>query len=233
MSKLYHINSAYSLVKTMYGFEPSTDDFEDLAMVAWQRIGNKHTRLYRYVGDTKNKELELPCNLVDIESVHIPLVDAQVTSSLSDYIMYDSVMVEHYIDAWKFMEDPLNQRGRYVKYKEGDEVLYFNRDYPRVMVVYHGVLADDQDGLPLINDKEMEAIAAFVAYRETYKDILRKRDMNKASMAILQDMKEDWLRRCNAARSIDHISQNDMDKILDIKTRWDRKNYNHNYAPIL
>lgn len=233
MSKLYHINSAYSLVKTMYGFEPSTDDFEDLAMVAWQRIGNKHTRLYRYVGDTKNKELELPCNLVDIESVHIPLVDAQVTSSLSDYIMYDSVMVEHYIDAWKFMEDPLNQRGRYVKYKEGDEVLYFNRDYPRVMVVYHGVLADDQDGLPLINDKEMEAIAAFVAYRETYKDILRKRDMSKASMAILQDMKEDWLRRCNAARSIDHISQNDMDKILDIKTRWDRKNYNHNYVPIL
>ena len=233
MSKLYHINSAYSLVKTMYGFEPSTDDFEDLAMVAWQRIGNKHTRLYRYVGDTKNKELELPCNLVDIESVHIPIVDAQVTSSLSDYVMYDSVMIEHYIDAWKFMEDPLNQRGRYVKYKEGDEVLYFNRDYPRVMVVYHGVLADDQDGLPLINDKEMEAIAAFVAYRETYKDILRKRDMSKASMAILQDMKEDWLRRCNAARSIDHISQNDMDKILDIKTRWDRKNYNHNYTPIL
>jgi hypothetical protein len=59
------------------------------------------------------------------------------------------------------------------------------------MVVYHGVLADEENGLPLINEKEMNAIAAFIAYRETYKDILRRRDINKATLALIQDLKED------------------------------------------
>ena len=117
------------------------------------------------------------------------------------------------------MEDPFNQRGKYVKYKEGDGVLYFNRDYHRVMVVYHGIIADEEDGLPLINDKEMEAIAAFIAYRELYKDTLRKRDFTKMSLAFIQDMKEEWLRKCNAARIVEHISQNEMNAILDIKAR--------------
>ena len=34
MSKLYHINSAYPLVTTLYGIEANTDDFEDLALTA-------------------------------------------------------------------------------------------------------------------------------------------------------------------------------------------------------
>jgi hypothetical protein len=123
--------------------------------------------------------------------VHIPLPDAQMTSSNNIFISIDSLYVEHYIDVWKFMEDPFNQRGKYVKYKEGDGVLYFNRDYPKVMVVYHGIIVDEEDGLPLINDKEMEAIAAFIAYREVYKDMLRKRDFSKVNMMFVQDLKED------------------------------------------
>ena len=50
-----------------------------------------------------------------------------------------------------------------MKYKEGDNVLYFNRDYDKVIVIYHGVIVDDETGLPLINEKEMKALAAFVA----------------------------------------------------------------------
>ena len=43
------------------------------------------------------------------------------------------------------------------------------------MVVYHGVEVDE-DGLPLINDKEMRAIAAYVGYATLYKEGLTKRD---------------------------------------------------------
>lgn len=31
------------------------------------------------------------------------------------------------------------------------------------MVVYHGVIVDEDSGLPLINDKEEKALAAFIA----------------------------------------------------------------------
>ena len=99
MSKLYHFNSAFSLVKTLYDLEPDVEDFEDLALTAYDLIGNKHTRLYRYVADTQHGELELPCNAYDIESVHIPIVDAQVTSNKDIYHNFDSIVIERYIDA--------------------------------------------------------------------------------------------------------------------------------------
>lgn len=56
------------------------------------------------------------------------------------------------------------------------------------MVVYHGILADDE-GLPLINEKEQRAIAAFIAYHYLYKDGIKKRDANTIKLA--QIVKED------------------------------------------
>lgn len=232
MSKLYHINSAYSLVNTLYGIEANTDEYEDLALTAWGMINNKHTRLYRYIADVEHGELILPCNVQDVESVHIPLTDAPRTSNLDPLYNYEAILIERYIDSFPSMDNPFNQRGKYVKYKEGGDRLYFDRDYKNVMVVYHGVIADEEDGLPMINEREMNAIAAFIAYRETYKDILRRRDINKATMAIVQDLKEDWLRKCNAARIVDHLSQNDMNDILDVKSRWDRKVYSQSFIPM-
>lgn len=225
------MNSAYSLVQSLYGLDPNPDDYEDLAVTAWELIGNKHTRLYRYTTDTKNQEIELPCNVMDIESVNIPVVDAQYTSSTSSYLNMDAIYIENYIDAWKTFEDPFNQKGKYVKYKEGGNKLYFTRDYNNVSIIYHGVIVDEEDGLPMINHKEMKAIAAFIAYTEMYKDALKKRDRN--SLALAQDLKMEWLRRCNAARIPDHLSQNDMNAILDVKTRWDRKAFSKSLHPIL
>ena len=86
--ELFSINSAYSLCEDLYGVAPNENTFEDLAMEAWERIGTKHTRLYRFVGSVENGVLKLPCNAIkkasEIESVHIPVADAQVTNSLSD-----------------------------------------------------------------------------------------------------------------------------------------------------
>jgi hypothetical protein len=44
--------------------------------------------LYKFEGSVKDGVLELPCNLEDvdlIESVHIPLVDAQVSSNSTNF----------------------------------------------------------------------------------------------------------------------------------------------------
>lgn len=231
MSQLFNLRSAFSLVDSLYGVEADPQSFEDVALAGWELIGNKHTRLYRYVGSTINGELALPCNVDVIESVHIPVVDAQLTSNKIDYVDTDSVLVESYIDAWNNGTDPFNQKGKYVKYKEGDNVLYFNRDYDKVIVIYHGIIVDDETGLPLINEKEMKALAAFVAWRELLKDGIRKR--NADSIKLAQSIEAEWLRRCNAARIKDHLSQNDMDTILDVKTRWDRKQFGKSLKPLI
>ena len=62
------------------------------------------------------------------------------------------------------------------------------------MVVYHGYLADE-DGLPLINEKEQRAIAAFLAYTSIYKQSLKRVNVDKYNfkynIQMLQSVKED------------------------------------------
>lgn len=230
------INGAYGLCEDLYGVSPDENSFEDLALEAWGRINNKHTRLYRFIGSVKNGELQLPCNVDEIESVHIPVPDAQVTTSLSDNYWTDNVWIERYIDHRKHLSDPYWTPGKLVKYDEGNGVLYFSRDYPNVMVVYHGILANEDDGLPLVNEKELRAIAAFVAYTTLYKESLKRVNIDKYNfkynIQMLQSVKEDWLRLCNAARVKERLNQNDMDRILDVKTSWDRKKYGSSLKPI-
>jgi len=228
---LHNFNAAYSLVDTLYGVSVSENEFEDIALEGWSRIGNKHTRLYRYIGDVVHGKLELPCNVDVIESVHVPIPDAQMTSSSTDFSAIPSLWTEGYIDFWKWNEDPYWTRGKLVKYDEGDGVLYFSHDYKRVMVVYHGILMDDETQLPLLNDKELAAVAAWVAYIALNKEGIRKRDGNIIKLA--QVVQQDWLRLCNAARIPEHFTQNDMDRILDVKVRWDRKQYGKSLKPIL
>ena len=228
---LYNFNAAYSLAESLYGITVSENEFEDIAMDGWEQIGNKHTHLYRYIGDVENGQLALPCNVDVIESVHVPIPDAQMTSNRSDLTYMDSLWTEGYIAFWKRNEDPYYTKGKYVKYDEGNGVLYFTKDYKNVMVVYHGILADEDTGLPLLNNKELRAVAAYVAYISLNKEGIRKRDGN--IMQLAQSIKADWLRLCNAARIPEHFSQNDMDRILDVKVRWDRKVYGKGAKPIL
>lgn len=234
--ELFSINSAYGLCEDFYGITPNETTFEDLALDAWGRIGTRHTRLYRFIGNVEDGVLKLPCNVDEIESVHIPVTDAQVTSSLSDNYWTDNIWVERYIDSRKRLEDPYWSPGKLVKYDEGNQELYFSRNYPKVMVVYHGYFVDD-DGLPLINEKEQRAIAAFVAYATLYKENLKRVNVDKYNfkynIQMLQSVKEDWLRLCNAARVKERLNQNDMDRILDAKTSWNRKIYGKSYKAIV
>lgn len=214
--KLYNIKSAYGLANDLYGITISETAFENLALNAWELIGNKHTRLYRYVGSTEDKALELPCNAELVESVHLPINDAQVTSSDSSYINTQNIATEKYIDHYMKFDGMYYQTGKFAKYKEVDGTLYFPKDYSKVMVVYHGIEADDE-GLPKINEKEMRAIAAYVAYSTLYKEGLMKRDGNILQLANV--VQNDWLKFCNAARVPSYLNQNDMDAILDVKYR--------------
>lgn len=232
--ELSNINAAYGLCSTLYDITPDENEFEDLALEAWSRIGTKHTRLYRYVGKVENHVLELPCN-VDlnpdvIESVQVPIPDAQMTSNTSDH-PWQNLWIEAYIDHRIHHSDPYFSYGKLIRYDEGNNQLFFSHNYPKVMVLYHGVIADEETGLPLVNDKELRAIAAFIAYVQTYKDGIKKRDTTTIKLA--QTLKEDWLRACNAARIPEHFSQNDMDAILDAKTSWNRKTYGKSYRPIV
>jgi hypothetical protein len=49
----YPFNTAYTQAKELYGLVLNPDEFETVGLIAWDRIGNKNTRFYHYVTDTK------------------------------------------------------------------------------------------------------------------------------------------------------------------------------------
>lgn len=228
--ELLNIQTAHGLTETLYGTVVTADDFEELALNAWELINNKHTRLYSYVGDTECKELQLPCNVSVIESVHIPIEDAKVTDPSYNGFDPGVAFTEHYIEHFKWNTDPLYSSGKLIKYREEDGVLVFSKNYPRVKVIYHGVIVDEE-GMPMVTAKEARAIAAYVAYMSMYKKALVNRDAT--SFQFAQSLKEDWLRSCNSARVPEHLSLNDMNDVLEVRVRWDRKQYGKSLKPIL
>ena len=226
--ELLNLKSAYSLANTLYDINISEIEFEEIALNAWELIGTKHTRLYKFVTDTQFNEICLPCNCSVIESVTIPISDSQI-SSPSELSIANNIFVEQYIDSTAINTDLYYAKGKFLKYKQLGNTLIFDRDFNNVHVLYHGVECDEE-GLPLINDKEMRAIAAYVAYASIYKEGLKKRDGNIIKLA--QIINQDWLRLCNAARIPTHFSQNDIDSILDAKLSWSRKTYGKSLKPI-
>ena len=225
-----NFKSVYAQANVLYGTTIDTTNFEDICLNGWELIGNRQTRLYKYTTSTENKRILLPCNVDFIEAVFGPYTEAQLTN---DYSMYPNVYnqwVEEYIESWKRNKNVFYDKGVLLKYREEGDTLVFDRDYDKVTILYHGVVVDE-DGLPYLTDKEVQALAAYCAYIDLYKKSLMLRDT--AMFQFAQAAKADWLRLCNSARVPVHISQNEMNDILDVKTRWDRKMYGKSYHVLL
>lgn len=224
------INSVYSIVNVMYGITMDTTNFEDICLMAWERIGNRPVRIYKYTTNTINGRVQLPCNVDHIEAVFSPEVDAHTSSPTSVFPNIYNQWTEEYIESWKRDKNIFYNKGHLISYHLEGDTLVCDRDYHNLTILYRGVIVDD-DGLPYLSDKEVQAIAAFCAYMDTYKKSLVLKDGNLFKMA--ESMKMDWIRLCANARTPDHISQNEMNDVLDVKARWDRKVFGKAFKPII
>lgn len=106
--------------------------------------------------------------------------------------------------------------GKLVKYRLEDGYLHFDHNYESVLLVYHKLITDEE-GLPKITDAEVRALAAYVAFVDTFKQSLSRKDGNIMQLAAVLEQK--WFKLCSAARIPNKITQNDMDAMLDSYTR--------------
>lgn len=224
------IHYAQYLANELYGVEMSQDKFEELALIAYNHIGNKNCKIYRFFGEVnqKNLSLELPCNLLHIISVCGAWEDWEHVTNKHWFGNPDSFEIEHYIERTKMFTDPLYQSGKLLKYERVGNTLYFDKPYPFVAILYRGQFVDC-DGLPEITDKEANAIAAYIAYTQKYKEGIQTMDKNV--MQVAQLLGQDWRIKCDQARTPEYINQNEMNEILDAKTNWNRKQFSKTYKP--
>lgn len=226
-----NFNATLAQANLLYGVNMNEDDAIEVALIAWNKIGNKQCRLYRYRAniDCETLSVELPCNCDEIEAVTYDFEDWKYTSNDTVNGDYNSQFVENYIEGRKEYSNAYYIPGRYVKYERINDTLYFDKNYGTVNIVYKGIELDEED-LPYLNNKEVEAIACYIAYVQRFKQGLATH--NQLMLQESQILEQKWLKLCDAARVPSYINQNDMDKILDAKTNWNRKIFNKSYKPV-
>lgn len=224
MKELNPFYYAMSLLNTLFGMTLQEDQFEEIAITGWNLIGNKRMRIYRYQAyvDSCEHGIELPCNVDQIEAVTTDWEEWNYSTNDTPNGNIYSAFVESYIEHRKAFRDPLYAKGKFIKYERVGDMLYFDRPYGKINILYRGVISDD-NGLPEITDKEAMALATYCAYVIKFKEGIKTNNANIIQFA--QELKRQWLTRADQARNDYYMSQNEWDQVLDAKTSWNRKSH--------
>ena len=116
-----------SLLNMLYGITIQEDEFEEIALIGWNLIGNKRCRLYRYTTDIdcKTKSVKLPCNADIVEAVTYGFEDWKYATNDTPNGDLNSAFVESYIEGRKTFKNPLYISGKYAQYEQVGDTLYF------------------------------------------------------------------------------------------------------------
>ena len=216
-------------LKDFYGILMNPDDFESIGWWAWNHIGNKNTKLYKYEAQISEGYVDLPCNVDIIESVNSLSEDFYKPENVTRED-YSALTTETYVESRKMDQSPYYLRGKQLKYERSGNTLYFpTANQSSVVVLYKGVLVDE-DGLPCLNFKEVEAVTNYCAF--VY---LRKKGIMTKDAALLQQsqmIQTEWKRTCDDARTPLQLSQNFMNDLLDVQGSWDRKRFGKSFKPL-
>lgn len=220
MNNFYY---ALNLLNILYGVSISEDQFEEIALIGWELIGNKRTRLYRYSTYNNQEGIELPCNCDILEAV---TSDSEEWDNINNYSPegnLNSAFTEAYIENRKEFKSPLYISGKFLKYERVGNILYIKNYKGVVNILYKGIELDDQ-GLPYLTNKEAVALATYCAYIIKFKEGISSNNPNIINFA--NSLQQKWNLQVDQARSDHYISQNEWDQILDAKTSWNRKQHN-------
>lgn len=229
--ELFNFFTAYTQLRELYGLELTPDQFETMGMIAWSKIGNRLMTTANAKLDVFDHIVELPCDAHEIEAVTSGVVDFQKTSPTDNsWSMVNELYAEQYIEQTKGDRSNLYTSGKFIKYEILDNnKIKVHQKSGTVNVLYKTHVSDNQ-GLPKINVKEVDAIACYCAYADTFKKGLMTRDSNMINLS--QQLEAKWLKMCDHARTPMSMSQNDFDNIGDSVRSWDRKTYGKSFKPI-
>ena len=230
--ELYDFHYAQVLANQLYNTDMEPEDFEELGLLAFDRIGNKRSILHKScVKVTNDNTITLPENCGRIEALTYDFEDANFDSPLHNYGDIDSINIENNIEQTKELTSPQYISGRYVKYTTDGNTLYLKDDCRgKVLNLLYYENIVNEDDLPQITYKEALAIATYVAQVQMFKKAIATNNSGLMQMAQLLEKKLAYY--IDQARIPDYISQNEINEILDTKSSYDRKVYGKSYKPI-
>lgn len=224
--KKYNFYSALALANDLYGVDLDEDTFETIGMVAFNKIGNKDTRMYHTVLKVqKGPEgwyVYKPCNLIYIEAVTTKFLDVKELTTTHEWYAGGAYSIESDIELRRRNSHRLYTHNEFALFEDLGDKLVFNKNYGEVHLYYLGHYMDENE-LPYLTEREMQAIAMYCAYSEDFKKARLTRDASTFQLA--QAEKQEWIKLSQLARIPEHINQNVIDEVLDVQTSFNRKLY--------
>lgn len=233
--------TARARMASRYGMNIDKDDFIERGYYVWREIGNIATANHRYtITVPVDRIIELPSDCEFIRAVTADQVlPNTVTNTDRGKYYYDSAGVKSEIspDAAALSAEASvkasksYQYGVSVNYTRGDGFIEITSAtlINRSVTIQYQAITLDSDGLPLLNEKEVNAIAANMALQEGEKSLFKGM---KGADVLVQYLKQEADRLLLAAKSPEKLTDDAIDKILDIKTSWDRKVYGKRFNMI-
>ena len=132
--------------------------------------------------------IDLPCNCDIIEAVTADYEDYQRTTPTTLAGNNQNGWVEGYIESRKFNTGFGYIPGKYIKYYRAGNTIYLADRFNKVKILYKGVIVDE-DGLPFLSEKELDAIAAYCVYVNDFKQARMTRDSFTFQLAQVSEQK--------------------------------------------
>lgn len=230
--------TARARLASRYGLSLDTDDYIERAYYVWRDIGN--IALAQRTFDVivpADGIVTLPSDCEFIESAVtrdvIPGTPRNTTDGKYDM---NSGGYRHDVRPDKEVtsaEDSVRASTNYsygitVNFEIGDGYIHVTSSTManRPITIRYSAISVGTDGLPLLNDKEVNAIAGNLALQEAERELFKG---IKGAEIKVQYLKQESDRLFQAAKTPERINDNELDKVLDIKVSWDRKVYGRRY----
>ncbi len=233
--------TARARMVSRYGINIEKDDFIERAYYIWRDIGNIAVSNHRFsIAVPADRVVELPsdCEFIRAVTTDDVVPNTVENTALGNY-RYDSTGIKSEISpdaavlssASSVKASKSYQYGVSVDYTIGDGFIKITSAtmINRPVTIQYQAIAVDDDGLPLLNDKEINAISANMALQESEKSLFQG---VKGADVLVQYLKLDADRLFQAAKVPEKITDDALDKVLDIKTSWDRKTFGNRFNMI-
>lgn len=240
------ILSVKPILSRLFGMDMLEDDIIENAVFALKKIGNVHYEIYLHRGQIVNGQVELPCNVSAIEAVTFDdfnyngfqVSEIFLNQELQVYFPYLYSIRGYYVLS-RLDKSNLFSHGTFTNYEYRDGKIILDYQYAKSVmpnsfdsfvnkktlnVIYRGYRADEE-GLPMVTEKEANAIAYYCNFIDKQKQAF----MGQPIGQTVQMAQQRWLQECVQARMPEHFSQNAIDSILNRLSSFNRKYYNTSY----
>lgn len=234
-----NIRSGLPVLNSVYGLSMDEYDYLDMALDALRDIKNFGTAEYVcFVEVNEAGVANLPCN--------VNIIDAVTTNKMARKVFNERMISE--LDVMRDHDDYFLQKNimenigygiesgvrtnlidsfgdGYISYTllEDRKIKVGPRHYGEIIGIAYTGISTDTEGYPMITRKQANALAAITA-----KNILTKKAFrgDRNSLAMLEMAINNAGRLKQAASIPEHITDNEIDTMLNAKTSFNRKTHN-------